>query len=79
MPDTGKLLTLMQVINAREAIHREMLKLPRTVTYTDIAAAAGVSASTVHKFSCAPEQCKIETVAAIGEAVEKLRAREGQK
>ena len=63
----------MGVIEAREAVRRALLALPRNIPLGRVAEAAGVSENTLTRFIRTPEKCRIETVTAIGEAVHQMR------
>ncbi len=63
----------MRIIQAREDVHAALLALPRSISWADVASAAGVSDNTITRFIHTPERCKSDTVAAIAEAIQKLR------
>jgi hypothetical protein len=64
--------TINQIIEAREGIHAALLALPRAITYSAVADAAGISRGALQAFRDRPERSTLETVVAIGEVIERL-------
>ncbi len=64
--------TIGQIVEAREGIHAALMVLPRTITYSTVAEAAGISRGALQAFRDRPERSTFDTVAAIGDALERL-------